>query len=438
MLRIYKRIRQTLTHSILALAATSPMVLAQGLGNAPYSSLGIGELYNQGNVTNMGMGNVGISNASLFHLNLQNPALLARRSFLTVFEVGLNGQNKTISQNYNGSTQNQRSFGANLGYLALAFPINSRWNMSLSLKPYTYVDYTSQQYRIIPGTNYQAEYNYTGRGGLNKVTFANGFRIAKTIFVGAEASFTFGNITNTSTSRVLVTDATTSLGSTQVNRLDRVNYSDIVGKIGAAWRPKLSENWTLNVGATYDPQMRISGRETNIYQQSASTGEAISAADTLRLNSTGQATLPQQMHLGVSIEKNNTLLVGVDVGMQKWSEFRTVNNQSGNLVDAMTLSAGMEYTPKVSSTRYWDVVTYRLGFQYNQLPYQIAGTQLNDINGSAGISLPVGAFRVNYITLSVVGGQRGALIGTQIREQYVRMALGFSLNDRWFRKQVID
>jgi hypothetical protein len=144
------------------------------------------------------------------------------------------------------------------------------------------------------------------------------------------------------------------------------------------------------------------------------------------------------MHLGVSIEKNNTLLVGVDVGMQKWSEFRTVNNQSGNLVDAMTLSAGMEYTPKVSSTRYWDVVTYRLGFQYNQLPYQIAGTQLNDINGSAGISLPVGAFRVNYITLSVVGGQRGALIGTQIREQYVRMALGFSLNDRWFRKQVID
>jgi hypothetical protein len=439
MLRIYKRIRQTLTHSILALAATSPVVLAQGLGNAPYSSLGIGELYNQGNVTNMGMGNVGISNASLFHLNLQNPALLARRSFLTVFEVGLQGQSKSISQNYNGSTQNQRDFGANLGYLALAFPINSRWNMSLSLKPYTYVDYTSQQYRVIPGTNYQAEYSYTGRGGLNKATFANGFRLTKNIFVGGEASFTFGNITNTSASRVITgANATTSLGSTQVNRLDRVNYSDIVWKVGAAWRPKLSENWTLNLGATYDPQTQINGRETNIYQQSVSTGEAISAADTLRLNTSGRATLPQQMHFGVSIEKNNTLLVGVDVGLQKWSEFRTVRNQTGNLQDAMTVAAGLEYTPKVSSTRYWDVVTYRLGFQYNQLPYQVGGVQINDINGSAGISLPVGAFRVNYITLSVVGGQRGALIGTQIREQYVRMALGFSLNDRWFRKQVVD
>ena len=74
------------------------MVLAQGLGNSPYSALGIGELYSPANVTNMGMGGIGISNASAFYLNLQNPALSARRTRFTVFEVGLMSETRGISQ----------------------------------------------------------------------------------------------------------------------------------------------------------------------------------------------------------------------------------------------------------------------------------------------------------------------------------------------------
>jgi hypothetical protein len=439
MLRIYKRIRQTLTHSLLAIAASSPVVMAQGLGNSPYSALGIGELYNEGNVTNMGMGGLGISNASPFYLNMQNPALLARRTRFTVFEVGLMGQSKSLSQNLNGSVQNQRDFGSNLGYLALAFPANSRWNMSLSLKPYTYVDYSTSQYRPIPGTIYEGQYSYTGRGGLNKASFANGVRITKNLYVGAEASFVFGNITNSSNSRVLINDNTSSgVQDTRVSRLNRANYSDIVWKLGAAWRPKLSEKWTLNLGATLDPQTRVSASETDIYQQTSLGGSIISTSDTLRLNASGQATLPQRAHFGISIEKNNTFLVGVDVGFQQWAKYRTVTDQPGNLANGVSIATGMEITPKATSTRYRDLITYRVGFQYNRLPYRVEGTQINDVNASVGISLPLGAYLVNHVTLSVVGGQRGVLTGTQIKEQYVRMALGFSLNDWWFRKQVVD
>ena len=430
MLKIYKRIRQTLTHSLLAVAATSPIVLAQGLGNSPYSSLGVGELYSPANVTNMGMGGVGISNANAFYLNLQNPALLARRTRFTVFEVGLIGQSTTISQNMSNEVKKQGNFAGNLGYLALSVPANSRWNISLSLKPYTYVNYNIQQNTTVPGTIYSAQYNYTGRGGLNKVTLANGVRATKNIYVGAEASFLFGNITNSSDARIFSND------DIVVTRLNRTNYSDAVIKLGAAWRPKLSNTWTLNVGATYDPKMRINANQTDIYQQSY-----IGAVpDTLRLNSKGKATLPEQINVGISLEKGNTLLFGVDVGLQKWSQYRTADNLSGNLSDAVTVAAGLEYTPKPTSNRYRDLITYRLGFQYNRLPYQVNGTQarVNDINGSLGLSLPLGSYFVNHVTLSVIGGQRGVLTGTQIREQYVRVALGFSLNDWWFRKQVVD
>ena len=438
MLKIYRRIRRTLTLSGLVVAATSTLAGAQGLGNAPYSALGIGELYSPGNVVTQGMGGIGISNASPFHLNLQNPALLARRTRFTVFEVGLTGQSKSLSQNINGSLQSQRDFGGNLGYLALAFPLNSRWNMSLSLKPYTYVDYTTRQYRPVPGTIYEAQYDYTGRGGLNKASWANGFRIAKNLYVGVEAAFIFGNITNSSESRLLINDANAGVQDIRVSRLNRVNYSDVVWKLGAAWRPKLSEKWTLNLGATYDPQTRVNARETDIYEQSSLAGRTISGADTLRADANGRATLPQQMHFGLSLEKNNSFLIGVDVGMQQWGKYRTVSDQPGNLTDGTNFAVGLQYTPKANSSRYRDLITYRAGFQYNRLPFRVDGTQINDINGSLGLSLPLGAYYVNHVSLSVVGGQRGVLTGTQIREQYVRIALGFSLNDLWFQKRAIE
>ena len=430
MLNIYKRIGQTITHSLLAAIATSPVILAQGLGNSPYSALGIGELYSQGNVTNLGMGGVGISNANSFYLNLQNPALLARRTRFTVFEVGLIGETKSLSQMISNSLQSQRSTAGNLGYLALAFPASSRWQMALSLRPYTYVNYNTQQFISVPGSTYTAEYNYTGRGGLNKATFSNGVRVTKNIYAGVDASFLFGNITYSSNSTVLT-------GSSQdagVGLLNRVNYSDVVWKLGAAWRPKLSDNWALNVGATYDPQTRVKSSQTNIYQKTYLGA----VADTLQLNSNGRTVFPQQLSFGISVEKNNTLVVGVDVGFQQWSRYRTADNASSNLSDGMNIAAGVEYTPKPTSNRYRDLITYRAGFQYNRLPYTMNGQQINDINGSVGVSLPLGAYLVNHVSLSFVGGQRGVLTGTQIREQYVRIALGFSLNDVWFRKQVVD
>ncbi|WP_460957686.1 OmpP1/FadL family transporter [Spirosoma litoris] len=434
MLRIYKRIRRTLTHSLLAVAATSPMVLAQGLGNSPYSSLGIGEMYSPGNATNMGMGGVGISNASGFYLNLQNPALLAQRRRFTVFEVGLIGKSAGLSQNISNTEQSQNNVAGNLGYLALAFPASSRWNMSLSLKPYTFVNYNTQEITSVPGTQYAAAYNYTGRGGLNKATFANGYRITNNFYLGAEASFLFGNVTNSADSR-----AVTSTTDLLVTHLNRVNYSDVVFKLGGAWRPKLNDKWTLNLGATYDPKARIKAQQTDIYQQTSLSGLAITAPDTIRLNSNSKATLPQQMHFGISLEKaNQSLLVGVDVGLQKWSEYRTADNKAGGLVDAMTFASGVEYTPKPTSNRYRDLITYRAGFQYNQMPYKIGGQAINDINGSIGLSLPLGYNLVNHITLALVAGQRGVLTANQIRERYVQIALGFSLNDWWFIKRAVD
>lgn len=408
---------------------------AQGLGNSPYSALGLGEILPAANVANIGMGGIGVSYASPFYVNSQNPALLARRRIYSIFEIGLLGQQKTISQLVQNTPLTQRDFGANLSYLALAFPLSSRWNTSISLRPYSYVDYQTRTYGKIQGTIYETQFNYSGKGALNRASISNGFRVGKNIFLGAEASFIFGNISTNSDAQVLINSSSDLITS----RVNRVNYSDIVWNLGAAWRPAIGKDYTLNIGATFAPQSNLNGSETDVYQQvAASGGTVVSGSDTIRSNTSGHVPLPQHVQVGITLEKGNQLAVGIEAGMQLWSQFRTITDQPGNLRDGFHSSIGAEFTPRPTGTHYYNFITYRAGFQYNKLPYQVEGVQLTDVNGSLGLSLPVGSALVNHINFAVVGGQRGVMTGTQIREKYFKIAVGFSLNDWWFRKTVID
>lgn len=414
-------------------------VQAQGLGNSPYSGLGIGESYGQATVTNLGMGGVGISYASPFYLNLQNPALLARRTRFTVFELGLLGQSKQLGQNVSGRSQSQRSSGLNLGYLALAFPISPRWTTSINLRPYTYTDYATSGLQQVPGTNFTAQNSYSGKGGVNKASFANGVRLLKNVYVGVEGSFLFGNTVKTADARVLggTVTGTTEAADVVVSRTDRVNYTGLVYKFGGSWRPKLTEKLTVNLGATYDPSVRIGAIRTDVYQQISLDGSPLSTPDTIN-NPTGRTTLPQQLQVGFTVEYNNRLVVGIDAGTQTWSQFRSVTNQTDNLSDSRFVAAGLEYTPKPTSVRYRDLITYRAGFQVIQTPYTVAGTRIREANVSLGFSLPLGAYYVNQLNLALIGGQRGVLTGGQLQERYLKIALGVSLNDWWFRKPVLD
>ncbi|MFC5407948.1 hypothetical protein ACFPMF_01415 [Larkinella bovis] len=401
---------------------------AQGIGNSPYSSLGVGEIYGSSNITNLGMGGMGTAYANSFFLNSVNPALLVRNRY-TIFEVGLLGQSKKLADSRG---QNQQDFGANLSYLTFTFPVTRYWSAGIGLRPYSYVDYQTTQYQKVPGTIYESEYIYRGRGGLNKATFTNGFSLTKNIFVGVEGAFIFGNTTNDSDSRLLIggDDIT-------VKRSTLTSYSDIVWRLGAAWRPKLHKDWFLNVGATIDPKTKLNGTSLDTYQQIDASGSLISNPDTVSSRTGGAVTLPTQFRGGIVLEKSQKLAVGVEFGYQPWSQYKALDGTSGQLKDSYSIGAGLEYTPRIRSTRYLDLIPYRLGFNYAQLPYSVGGKQPTDVNVSLGLSLPVGQF-VNSVTVSLIGGQRGTITDGQIRERYFKIGLGLSLNQQWFQRYKVD
>jgi hypothetical protein len=135
----------------LGLALVGSMVLwgagaqAQGLGNSPYSSRGLGDFNaNTGGVRQMGMGGVGLAAPNAVNVNELNPALLYFTG-RTTFEAGFNGQYKTVKN----ATASNRSGNGTLGYLALSVPLSSKWGAAVGLKPLSAVDYESNILRAV-------------------------------------------------------------------------------------------------------------------------------------------------------------------------------------------------------------------------------------------------------------------------------------------------
>ena len=106
---------------------------------SPFTSVtGIGELNDLGFSNNIGMGGVGISNGSYWHLNNQNPAALTSNVF-TTFEMGLASDLREVTNNkitdLNGS--------ANLNYIGFGIPVlkSGKWVSSFGFNPFSSVNY---------------------------------------------------------------------------------------------------------------------------------------------------------------------------------------------------------------------------------------------------------------------------------------------------------
>lgn len=396
--------------------------------NSPFSYLGIGEVYTGGTAVQSAMGGLGVANSNGIYINTLNPALLARNRY-TVFEMGVNMEGKMM--------QNERrlsdTFDGTLNPIMLALPASPRWTLVLGLAPYSTVNYqtsTSQKLNII-GTD-SVRYSYKGEGGLNKAVIGNGVRIFKDMYVGLETSFLFGVI-----NRDVTTQNFSDSQNYSVKRDNRENYSGLHYKLGWAWRPKISKDYFLNLGATAEFGQNIGAKSLTRFTISNAGGQQVNA-DTLK-QITGNVALPATYRFGVSLEKPAKLLVSLDYSMTQWTGFQNINGSSERLENASTIALGAEFIPKFDAINgYFNHVMYRAGVNYTTSPYSINGGEVaKDMSFSVGASFPLRT--ISYINVAYVRGKRGTFATTGIEEVYNKIVVGFSLGDfYWFRKPKID
>ena len=414
-------------------------VQAQGLGNSPYSRIGLGEYNaNTGGVRQMSMGGTGLAAPNAVNVNELNPALLYYTS-RTTFEAGYVGQYKTVKN----ATASSRSGSGTLGYFALSVPLASRWAAAVGLKPLSAVDYESNILQAVAGeAGSQSLKQYKGTGGVSEAYFGQGVRIGKGFTVGLTASYLFGTMDEITGTTVQIVNNTDPL----VKAVDRqhTRYSDFAFRAGAHYRQKVGKALNMNVGGVYSFGHNLRGQQTNTQErEDAASGSLIGTVITVS-DGRGSTYVPGLAQLGVSLDNDKNWSLNLDVAQQQWSKFSSFNTKGPALSNTMRVGLGGEISPDPGSVEhYFQRVTYRAGVSVAQLPYQPGGKMLYDRSVSWGFAFPMptaSALESTTLSLGFTYGQRGntdvlSSGASNVQESYIRGQLGVTLNNRWFIKR---
>ncbi|MEM5563916.1 hypothetical protein WNY78_02315 [Psychroserpens sp. AS72] len=407
---------------------------------SPYSFYGIGSLKFKGTVENRSMGGLSIYTDSI-HVNLRNPAAYVGPD-LTIW----NNENRPVKFSI-GASHNSTTLKANSGeakvssttfdYLALSMPLG-KFGFGFGLVPYSSVGYKLEDTNEDVITN-----RYSGEGGVNKAFLGLGYKITDKLSAGIDMNYNFGNIQNSAIE--FVYDDEGNLVQYQSRENNRSDLSGLNFNIGLTYRTMINEKLELQAGLTYSPKSDLSSineRSFSTIVISSQTGQEFVINEVEGdLASQGleetDLTLPSRFSFGAGIGKPRAWFIGGEYTSQNTSEFSNpiVSIENANFVNASNVSFGGFYIPDYNSFgSYWKRVTYRAGIRFENTGLEINDKTINEFGMSFGVGLPVGNVFSNA-NIGVEFGKRGTTTQNLIQENFFRLQISLSLNDRWFEKR---
>lgn len=399
---------------------------------SPFTTFGIGEPYRSALINTQGMAGVGVSQPQYRHLNNQNPALLTYNN-LTVFQAGVIGERRTIR----GDTLSERSTGGNLNYLATAFPIiPGRWTTSVGLMPYTSVRYQLRYTDDILNTSGE-KVNITeeGSGGISQVYWSNGVRVAKGLALGVKASYLFSSIVTTYKNQL-------AQSGQPVNYLSAIeeksHVKDFTFGVGISYSLDSlfsRKRYRLSFGAVYDFAADLNTKKTDKLFRTTALGDTIQSM-ILPTSGKGSIFVPPALTAGVSFGRDFKWNIGAEFSYQDWSTFKSINRKDEGLGESWRIALGYEVIPDIFDPEsYLKQVTYRFGVSAEQYPFLVENNTVRDYGVSLGLSLPAGD---SSIDLAFKAGRRGNRDTNLLEEDYFKVYIGITFNDRWFIRRRFD
>ena len=416
---------------ILAVAFFSSAFLAtaQVKISSPYSLFGIGNLYGVSSQMNMAIGGAAVAFSSPYFINPANPAsYMAFDTNSFVFDGAFNlrsGTLKTVDESL------KTKFGT-LSNLYFGFPVTKWWRASMGIMPYSQVGYEIQGNQVFENIGNLVSV-YKGSGGINKAYFGSGFSPVKNLSIGINMSYLFGNIVK---ERALTFPDSVYFTNTMVRstaRLNKVNFD-----FGLMYRITMSEGKFMQFGLTYNPKQSVDGSSEQIAYtylwNNTKNLEEIKDTISYERGNKGIVELPTAFGAGFMVGSSNRWFATADVNWQKWSEFRYLGNNPG-MKDNLRVSIGGQFRPaKVDMGKYYNRINYRAGFRFEQSYLEIRETRINDLGISFGVGLPMKKSR-STLNIAVELGTQGTTEKELIKENYMRLTIGTSLQERWFLKR---
>ncbi len=440
--------------------------------NSPYSRYGVGDIVPYQNMATRGMGGISAAYSdygllgSPFNLNLVNPASLGNlsnsRNFSnTIFDFG--GEVDIRSLKSTRNTDKFQSTNALISYLQVGFPVSSKkmekkgtyWGVSFGLKPYSRISYKIEQNGRLNNID-SINTLYEGNGGVNQVNVSTGIRkigkgARKNEFsIGFTSGYSFGT-KDYSTRTSLINDTVAYYRS---NLEVQSRFGGVFLNTGIQYVIHSAENAKkefsiLRLGVYANLQQDLKAKQTTLNETFTSDGNGgnLTIDSVFYTNDVaGKVILPATYGAGFTYHtRSRQWLVGADFEMTNWNSYRYYNSK--DLVNNnWVMRVGAEFYPvrqgKVTN-KYWNTVKYRAGFYFGPDYIKIGETRNNyaaTIGASLPLTTPNAIRRGDYVTLhtAIEAGGRGNKQSLGLRENFVRINFGISMNARWFQKRSYD
>lgn len=436
-LNMYNKLKYIASILVVCFAFTGN---AQVTTQSPYSKYGLGNLDGLVLPQLRAMGGIstGVNKPNGYsNINMLNPSTYAGINLTTV-DIGMRGGFTELKK----GSDAEASFNSTLSHLALGVPITSRSAISFGVLPYSVMGYEFVNADKLGSAD--VNYLYSGEGGLNKAYFGYGYQIGKIFRIGANADYYFGNLKQTQSTELVNQNGAINSRSEFKQSISGIGFS-----YGLQFDLPLGNKTAIILGYSGSSSSTINSRKTAatfIYQKDAATGDALApkVGDTLNFveNAKTNLKLPLMHNFGLSIQKDNKWMFGADFRTGKWSEL-SVDQVSQGLEDSYGFSAGAQITPDITSIgSYLKRVDYRIGFLYDKSYIKRNNQDIIQKAVTFGFGFPLApnqrAITFYKLNLAAELGRRGMLANDLVQESYFNLHLGFTLNDKWFRRFKFD
>ncbi len=394
---------------------------------SPYSIFGPGEIQAKGFGKLKGMGSAGLALKSKYYLNNLNPASYTGIDSLHyIYTAGVEGKFSLFEQ----QNKTKSDVAANIKYLALGFRVDKWWFTSIGLIPFTNVGFEIITQNYIEGSSERYISQHTGSGGINQVYWANAFKLTKNLSVGINSSYMFGSVIHDEIVSQPVLNSTYL-----VSRKDYLNslYFDY----GLQYSFKV-KNIDYSLGLVYSQKQSLNSRNVVTVASEGNSGyNNILANDEKKLD---YIEVPNTFGAGVAIQNGFKYTLAIDYHYQNWANVR-YPTQADNFVDAHNFVIGAEFRPWAPSVtnkgfKNW---VFRAGLNYNSSYLEIGNRLLDEKSISLGVGIPLKNEKArnvgSAINVALEFGTKGTTQNNQVREDFFRLHMNFSINEIWFQKR---
>ncbi|KAA5823344.1 hypothetical protein FPF71_11580 [Algibacter amylolyticus] len=406
--------------TLLVLIVVIPSCFSQNDTSTPYSLFGLGVENKTATGGLTGLGNTGISQNNSGEINLINPASLGniqQKTFL--YEFGINGVYSTLKTNNISDT----TYDFNMSHAVMAFPITKNVGMSFGLLPYTKVGYDIDFENPIEGSTDTYISRVTGSGGLNKFYLSSGVQVFNKLSFGVDLSYLFGS----------VNQETNLYYDSFVNITDVNYYRGFKLKTGVQYNLIKNTNKEITLGAILELPANLGGDQVSNSYKTSVGGTKVLIDENVE-SDLEDFELPLTFGLGLTTKLNSSLTTSFDFTKLYWDNTNQVqNNESYNNQDIYAF--GAEYLP-TDKNKYWSLVKYRFGLNYNTGFLNISNQKIDSYFASVGLGLPMSNH--SKLNISYSYGREGSTSNSLVQENFHKITLNLSFIGNWFNKRKYD